>query len=242
MSRTPASRRIENALVTRLEPQHITLFEVGDAVGGRARRFADAIGVYNWTTPSPHFVGFEIKISRGDWLRELRDPSKADAFLPYCKTWCLAAMPGVANKEELPPSWGLLELHGEKLVTKVRPPVLAPQSPPWPLIQMLIRRAHERRDGEVMSEASKMIARLRADIDRRVEDQVRHAIQQSDGIKHRAAAIKEETGLDLLHGYYNPKSIRHALGLIDALGRMDSARRSAEALIKAIDGLIGGAR
>lgn len=75
--------------------------------------------------------GFEIKSSRGDWLAELRDPTKAEAFKRYCDRWWLVVSDRrIVRDGELPEGWGLLAATG--LVLRcVRPaPVLEPE--PWP--------------------------------------------------------------------------------------------------------------
>lgn len=56
--------------------------------------------------------GLEIKVSRSDWLREMKDVLKADDRLGYFDFWWLA----VSSKEivkpgELPENWGLLGLQ-----------------------------------------------------------------------------------------------------------------------------------
>lgn len=50
--------------------------------------------------------GFEIKASRQDWQQELRNPLKAEIGAGYCDGWSLLTYPGVADPEEIPPSWG----------------------------------------------------------------------------------------------------------------------------------------
>jgi hypothetical protein len=51
----------------------------------------------------------ELKVSRSDWLRELDDPAKADAWWPYCSRWWVVAPPGIIRGGELPAGWGLME-------------------------------------------------------------------------------------------------------------------------------------
>ena len=83
------------------------MWEVGDATGARHSRWADALAMSLWPTHGLRLHGFEIKVSRGDWLRELKDPSKAEAIAQYCDHWWLVtADDSIAKKEELPPNWG----------------------------------------------------------------------------------------------------------------------------------------
>ena len=51
-------------------PAWLTLWEVRDATGYGASRSADAIAFGVWPSRGLSIVGFEIKSSRSDWLRE----------------------------------------------------------------------------------------------------------------------------------------------------------------------------
>ena len=51
--------------------------------------------------------GHEVKVSRSDWLAELRDPTKADAWRRYCDRWWLVA-PRDVVRDDLPEGWGHL--------------------------------------------------------------------------------------------------------------------------------------
>ncbi|MBE0533692.1 MAG: hypothetical protein IH626_22950 [Rhodospirillales bacterium] len=54
-------------------------------------------------------VGIEVKISRSDWLRELRTPEKRRVALRICNKFYIAAPVGVVKPEELPDGIGLIE-------------------------------------------------------------------------------------------------------------------------------------
>jgi hypothetical protein len=57
-----------------------------------------------------------VKVSRSDWLRELKDPSKAAEFIPYMNCWWLAVSDKrIVRPGELPDDWGLLALRGEDM-------------------------------------------------------------------------------------------------------------------------------
>lgn len=51
--------------------------------------------------------GHEVKVSRSDWLAELRDPTKAEAWARHCHHWWLVA-PREVVRDDLPAGWGLL--------------------------------------------------------------------------------------------------------------------------------------
>ena len=80
-------------------------FERGDIDG----RTADFVAVDTWTSSRFAVHGVEVKVSRSDWLRELKDPSKAEAVRAWSNFWWLAVPHrSVVRDDELPAGWGLL--------------------------------------------------------------------------------------------------------------------------------------
>lgn len=81
-----------------------------------ARRVADMIVIDAWKSGRYELHGHEVKVSRGDWLRELKDPSKAAEFIPYMNRWWVAvAGESIVKPGELPDGWGLLVLRDERI-------------------------------------------------------------------------------------------------------------------------------
>lgn len=85
--------------------------------------------------------GHEVKCSRADWLTELRDPDKAEAFRRYMDYWWLvAANTRVCRLEELPVGWGLMVKSGDKLRAVVQASRFArPEPMPRALLVSLLR-------------------------------------------------------------------------------------------------------
>lgn len=82
----------------------------------KAPRTADALAMGTWPSRGLHLHGFEVKVSRHDWLRELKNPAKAEAIVPYCDFWwVVAGFDGCVELAELPGTWGLLAYGGGKL-------------------------------------------------------------------------------------------------------------------------------
>ena len=63
--------------------------QVGNATGWECNRHADAIVVSLWKSRGLEIMGFETKVSRSDWLKELKQPEKADEISKYCHRWYL---------------------------------------------------------------------------------------------------------------------------------------------------------
>jgi hypothetical protein len=82
----------------------------------RQVRTADAIAMSLWPSRGLELLGFEVKVSRYDFTRELKDPEKAEEIQQYCDRWWLAVGDAeIVHKGELPPTWGLMELRNSKL-------------------------------------------------------------------------------------------------------------------------------
>lgn len=89
--------------------------------GFETRRTADyfALDLYpgGWGEDAgPKLHGHEVKVSRSDWLNEVRDPSKAEAFARYCDFWWLVVHDkSIVKPGEMPPGWGLMVAYGRTL-------------------------------------------------------------------------------------------------------------------------------
>lgn len=74
----------------------------------RSNRSCDLLRVGMWASRGLGIDVHELKTSRSDWLRELDQPAKADAWWPYCNRFWVVAPAGVVQAAELPEGWGLL--------------------------------------------------------------------------------------------------------------------------------------
>lgn len=86
--------------------QYAVLFEVRNGTAWRANRSVDAVVMSLWPSLGMELWGMEIKISRGDWRREMDHPAKASEVFDYFDRWFLVAPENVATHDELPQPWG----------------------------------------------------------------------------------------------------------------------------------------
>ncbi|MGW5880276.1 hypothetical protein ACWFMI_27390 [Nocardiopsis terrae] len=107
----------------------------------------------------------ELKVSRSDWRRELADPDKAGAWLPYCSRMWVVAPPGLIRPAELPAGWGLME-----------PPTAS-------------RRRRFRVVVEAATRTPQLTTGLLLEVARRV-DNLRLAQLEAERLKHQEAAEK----------------------------------------------------
>lgn len=103
---------------------------VRNAAGFESSRTIDALAMALWPSRGLTLHGFEIKCSRADWLRELREPAKADAFAGLVDRWWLAvADADIVAAGELPDGWGLLVAKGSGLRCVREASRLRPEGP-----------------------------------------------------------------------------------------------------------------
>lgn len=114
--------------------QWVFLTQVRSSTGG-ASRIADAMAFNMYGSTGYEILGFEIKVSRSDWLSELKDMSKSDEIMGYCDKWYLVVPDAsIVQDGELPKNWGLLVLKDGKLAQKVRP--MPQKTEPMPLTSL----------------------------------------------------------------------------------------------------------
>jgi hypothetical protein len=103
-------------------------------------RTADALVIDLWPSSGYTIHGFEVKVSRSDWLTELKDPEKAEAFKPYCNQWWLVVPDKGIVRNDLPDGWGLLAIAPDGcLKVAKRAPKLDAQPVPVDLMAAWLR-------------------------------------------------------------------------------------------------------
>lgn len=146
--------KVQKALQRRYgAPAYALFFEVADKTGS-ANRYADAMAMALWPSRGLKLLGFEIKVDRRDWLRELKNPAKAEAMARLCNEWWVVTTEDVIQEGELPEPWGWLLLGGKSGKLHVKKKALVQPSPQLEganvmarhLVASLLRRAHEARD------------------------------------------------------------------------------------------------
>lgn len=137
-------------------PRYACAEHVKNQAGFDARRCADFIAVDCWPTGGIELHGHEVKVSRSDWLHELKDPTKAEAFTRYMDRWWLVVPDAsIVKPGELPDGWGLLTLNrfttqgawpnyherrvGYRLRANVQAPRLTPEPLPREMLATLMR-------------------------------------------------------------------------------------------------------
>jgi hypothetical protein len=183
-------------------PKWALMTEIPSQPGFYAPRRIDAMAMGMWQSDLHKLIAFEFKVSRGDWLRELRQPEKCREALKLADAFFLVCPPGVAKREEIPAGWGWLEVEGggRRLRRRVHPATRTPEETCGRgLAAMLVRRACEAIERERLAERRNIrkeeTASLRAEIEAeigaelpRLRDEVKR-LRRPDGAVWRALGV-----------------------------------------------------
>lgn len=125
-------------------PRWAGFSELRDATGFGASRSIDWFAINTYPSKGECYVAVEVKVSRGDFARELDNPNKRQLWESYCTETWFASPAGMIRPEEIPEGWGLLEaIGGGRIRAKVRAPQRASSKPDEHLWISIARRAAE---------------------------------------------------------------------------------------------------
>ena len=197
-------------------PEWAYIQEVGNATGTSVRRHADSIAMNLWPSRGLAIHGMELKTSRSDWLRELKNPEKAEAIYSYCDYWWLVSPDDVAKLEEIPEGWGWLAPKGNKLVVKKDAPVIPKDSKDIPrsFLAALLRKHSESNAAEVRVAVDKELGELQKKTEAEIERRVTQRLKRFTKIQEDLDAIESLTGIDIVDGYWGRKEIAAELKMV----------------------------
>lgn len=232
------------------EPEWLVVDECGAKLG---RRRVDLLAVNLWTSRGYAIEGFEAKTDRRDWLRELKDPAKADeSMFRFCDRWYLVALPDVAREDEIPEPWGWLEAKHGKLFTRKKAPKLAPQPITRGVMASILQRyvglSNRRVEDAKMALASERYTlrqQLEATMRQEYGDELTRLRGQLRTVQESLAKYQD---VNNLYGDRAQEAFRiahHLLGWHGTLGELsqfeESLRRAGEGLRKVKEFLAGNA-
>lgn len=203
-------------------PSHRIFFEVSNDTGTRASRWIDAVAVGIWPSTGHEVIGIEIKVSRSDWQRELKEPAKAQSLMRYCTRWYLACPDGLVKADELPATWGMLVLKDGVIKTKVTAKLLEPE-PLTPGFMMAILRNANAIDMSLVEKlvAERDVAR-RVEFDQSLERELKRRVSDLDGRRKAVEELRTKlhaiTGEDPTNWGFDPEALGAAYRLLKLSG------------------------
>jgi hypothetical protein len=186
-------------------PAWVFIPHVRNAAGFEATRTADAVAMSVWPSRGLLLHGFEIKVSRADWLRELKNPAKAESFCALVdRWWVVTATADIVGPGELPAGWGLLVARGRsglRCVTEAKQ-IGEPELPiDRSFLAALLRacaKTVEKTPGEILEAA----AAGRAEAERTWKERVDRAQSEVQELRQNERDFSAASGQP--HLYWNP--------------------------------------
>jgi hypothetical protein len=204
-------------LIARLEkkyapPSWAFFTEVKSSVGFGNRR-ADGIAVAMWRSLGLEIMGFEVKRSRADWLKELKDGGKSDELFQYCdRWWVVVADASIVKDGELPPCWGLQVAHGKGFKTVVKAPKLKPQPlTTWFVAEILRRHFDSQKRPEALD--AEFQRGLAIGKEQATPHDLKYQVEKAEKLKQRVEEFEKVSGVSI-DGWRDPKDIGAAVKTI----------------------------
>jgi hypothetical protein len=174
-------------------PEWAVLDELHDGTGGSATRRFDAVAFNCWPSRGFLRLGFEIKVSRADFSKELAAHDKRAALEKHCHEVYFVVSAGVCVAREVPEPWGLLEVRGDKLHCTRKASHRKVESLGESFAVCAIRRLTEAGDAERKRHYIFDGAELtQADVDARVGEALKNEREYLDRERHRVGEAKAE--------------------------------------------------
>ncbi len=177
-------------------PAFTILTELRDSTGwAGAGRSADAVVFGTWPSRGFQIIGIEIKSYRGDWMKELKSPEKADSIGKYCDEWWIIASEGIVKIEEVPKSWGWAAPGENHLKTMKAAPVGTPVEINRTFLMSIVRNVEKSYvpRSSLAGEVKKMATGMRE------ENSYQHEQRKSDldALKKEVSDFERESGIKI---------------------------------------------
>lgn len=213
--------------------EYVVLTEVRDAAGHAARRSADAIAMGLWPSRGIELHGIEVKQGRADWLKEVKNPQKAENIFQYCDRFWLLAMEEmvVFSAEEIPRTWGYMQLVGSKLQIIKEAPLLSAKPISKTFLAALLKRATE---GMIHpGTINDKLKEAQAEGERLAELAATKELNTLRALKESVDIFEKESGIDLSDTRWNfdPAATAHAIKVITDTGLREYMEKLDKALV-----------
>lgn len=196
-------------------PSWVVVTELANGTGANATRRADAVAIGLWPSHGYPIHLYELKASRSDLQKELKDPKKADAIGKFADYfWLVVDDVKIIDGLVLPDTWGVLAPKNQVLRIVKKAPKLPAKDPDRAFVAAMIRKVCE----SWVPRATH--AALREDLDTKIRDLVEKARTENREdashelaeLKRTIAAFEEKSGVQI--NRYNAANIGDAVKIV----------------------------
>lgn len=199
------------------QPEWAVFFEVGDSTGSGQRRWADAVAMNMYPSRGLEVHGFEIKVSRSDWLRELKNPEKSAPVQRFCDRWWIVCPKDIIHPGELPPTWG----HYDVTQAGLRQIVAAPKLDAVPVDKSFTAALLRRSAGASEEEIRAIVQRHRDELENsfttRIKREVEHRTMKGDAAIAKLVEFEKLTGINM-SSWHPTADVAKAVNMVLELG------------------------
>lgn len=208
-------------------PAWAFLEQVRNGTGwARSARTADALAMSCWPSRGLELHGFEVKVNRGDWIRELREPAKAEEILSYCdRWWIVTPAKGVLQEGELPPTWGHVVVDGRGATVKTPAPAWRAQPLDRIFLAAILRRVHECH--VPLGQLGDKLKAERARGKQEATDRIQSEAGALERLREKVAAFEKASGVSIDRGWQPAEQIGAAVRQVLSKGPL-AVRREME--------------
>lgn len=193
-------------------PEWALAFEVADATGARGTRYADAVAMNLYPSRGLAIFGFEIKVSKSDFMREIKSPDKSVAVQRYCDFWWIVAPAEAVDESLLPLNWGWIEAKNGSLKARVSAVRLKPEPVSRDFLAALLRRNTAADADEIGKLVYDRVERMRQDDQKRIDAEVSRKTKDAEAAIQKMASLRAKLGRE--YGYLNDDEIMRAMRLV----------------------------
>lgn len=136
-------------------PRFAFIEEFRGGTGYKVDQRVDGLAMDLWPSGKDglKLIGLEVKVSRSDWMHELKNPMKCQFMKKFCDYWYLVVgdLKVIKYAEELPDGWGLMFIEDGKLHTMIEAKLLTPEPPDRLFLASFMRRINKKEIVENLS-------------------------------------------------------------------------------------------
>lgn len=189
----------------------------------RMPRTCDALAVSLWPSRGIEIHGFEIKVNRSDWSRELADPEKSIEWQSRCHHWWIVAPSDVVPLPELPANWGLIEpaTNGRGLRYCKAAPKLQPKELGISFVAALCRDVFERYTPKsgLKTLLAAEYSRGKIEGEGKAQHEGKRAIHDLAELRENVKAFERASGVTISHWKSENENLGAAVAAVLRCGR-----------------------